>query len=129
GRWADAATFGMALGELRAKFAPEASEDQLGELLRQTFKRESAAEISILERLLAEANPLREPAGAPPAPAARPPPAGTRPMPPRETAPEREGTTADEEEPETTGGQLTQRASAPPTRRPPPDPRAKTVAE
>lgn len=137
GRWPDAASFGMALGELRARVAPEASEEQLGVLLRSTFKRESAAEISILERMLAEANHERAPAAPPaiePATRRRTPP-GTRPLPPRSAdahVPE------EEEDPETTGGQVTMRelpgraATASPQMLPRAsrvDDRAETVAE
>jgi len=138
GRWPDAAAFGMALGELRARVAPEASEEQLGALLRNTFKRESAAEISILERMLAEANRDVAPAvPVAPAPPRRRTPPGTRPI-PRRDEPEG-GPAPEEEEPETTGGQVTMRelpgrtATAP---RPAPeraprsvDDRAETVAE
>ena len=137
GRWPDAASFGMALGELRARVAPEASEEQLGALLRNTFKRESAAEISILERMLTEANRDRSPAApaaTEPAPRRRTPP-GTRPLPRRSAdvhAPE------EEEEPETTGGQVTMRelpakaaTASPqvPARASRVDDRAETVAE
>jgi len=78
GRWPDAASFGMALGALRARFAPDASEEQLGELLRRTFSRESAAEIAVLKRMLEgdrPAPPVATPARG----------TGTRPrQPPRE---------------------------------------------
>ena len=67
GRHADAASFGVALGALRARLAPEASEAALGALLRRAFARESAAETAVLERLMASA--ATTPESAPPVPA------------------------------------------------------------
>lgn len=140
GRWPDAASFGMALGELRARFAPDASEEQLGELLRNTFKRESAAEISILERMLAEANGTLETTSPAPTERSPPPrtPPGTRPLPRRED-PATSHPPEEEDEPETTGGQVTMRelpraaATSPRPAAPPKqrqvDDRAQTVAE
>ncbi|MFZ5468650.1 MAG: serine/threonine protein kinase [Myxococcota bacterium] len=51
-RWRDAAVFGAELKRLRSKYAPDASERDLGELLTRAFAAEKVAEDAVLEETL-----------------------------------------------------------------------------